>query len=257
MPTQETKAAVVITGGSAGIGEATAHAFARLGHPLVLGARREGRLQAVAEECKRLGAPRAHALPLDVSDAASITKFCGEALSREPGFETLVNNAGMARGRDAVAVLKDEDIREMLDINVLGVLRVTRRLLPSLIERQRGHVINLGSLAAHGVYEGGSVYCGAKHFVRAVSQTLRLELSGTNVRVTEVAPGMVETEFSEVRLGDPAKAKAVYAGMKPLVAADVADCIVWAATRPAHVNIVEIVLTPTAQASLSKVARST
>ena len=256
MPTQPSRAAVVITGGSAGIGEASAHAFARLGFPLVLGARRLERLQAVADECKRLGAPRAHALPVDVGDAASIGRFCDQVLALEPTFETLVNNAGMARGRDPLAVLKDEDAVEMLDVNVLGLLRVTRRLLPSLIERKIGHVINLGSLAAHGVYEGGSVYCGAKHFVRAVSQTLRLELCGTNVRVTEVAPGMVETEFSEVRLGDKEKAKAVYAGMKPLVAADIADCVVWAATRPAHVNIVEIVLTPTAQASLGKVARS-
>ena len=252
---QETNGAVVITGASAGIGEASALAFARLGRPVVLGARRADKLQAVAAECKRLGSPRAHALPLDVSDAKSIELFCDAVLREEPGFEVLLNNAGLALGRDPVTALRDEDIRGMLDVNVLGVLRVTRRLLPSLVLRQRGHVINLGSYAAYGVYEGGSVYCGTKHFVRAVTQTLRLELSGTGVRVTEIDPGLVKTEFSVVRLGDVAQAKAVYQGFQPLVATDVADCIVWAATRPAHVNISEILLTPVSQASLTKVTR--
>src|SRR5207248_2444514 len=139
--------------------------------------------------------------------------------------------------------------------NVTGLLRVTRLVVPGMVERKRGHVINLGSYAAHGVYEGGAVYCGTKHFLRAVTQTLRLELAGSEVRVTEIDPGLVETEFSVVRLGDEARAKAVYQGFRPLVAEDVAEVIVWAATRPPHVNIGEIVMTPTAQASLTKVAR--
>ena len=255
MPGTETKGAVVITGGSAGIGEACAHAFARLGYPVVLGARRQEKLQAVAAECRKLGAPRAHALPLDAADDKSIAAFCDAVLREEPGFEVLLNNAGLALGRDPIATLRDEDMRGMIDVNVLGLLRITRRLVPSLVERQRGHVINLCSYAALGVYEGGAVYCGSKHFVRAVTQTLRLELSGTSVRVTEIDPGLVETEFSVVRLGDVEKANAVYQGFQPLVAADVADCAVWAATRPRHVNISEILMTPVAQASLTKVTR--
>ncbi len=245
--------AVVITGASSGIGEACALAFAKLSKPLIIGARREARLQAVAEACRKAGSPHVLALPLDVANADSIARFCAEADQHSP--EILLNNAGLARGRDPVTALRDEDVREMLDINVLGVVRVTRALVPGMAARKRGHVIMLGSYAAHGVYEGGSIYAGTKHFVRALTQTLRLELSGTNVRVTELDPGLVETEFSIVRMGDEAKAKAVYQGFEPLVAADIADCVVWAATRPAHVNISEIVLTPLAQSSLSKVHR--
>ena len=245
--------AVVITGASAGIGEACALAFAKLSKPLVLGARRVDKLQAVAEACRKAGSPEVLALPLDVADAASIERFCAEAEQHVPAI--LVNNAGLARGKDPVTTLRDEDVRAMLDTNVLGLVRVTRALVPGMAKRKSGHVIMLGSYAAHGVYEGGSIYAGTKHFVRALTQTLRLELSGTNVRVTELDPGLVETNFSVVRLGDEATAKAVYQGFTPLVASDIADCVVWAATRPAHVNIAEMVLTPTAQASLTKVHR--
>ena len=245
--------AVVITGASSGIGEACALAFARLSKPLVLGARRQERLQAVAEACRKAGSPEVLALPLDVTDPASTERFCAEAEKHAPAI--LLNSAGGAKGRDVVTAVRDEDLHWMLDTNVVGLLRVTRALVPGMAARKKGHVIMLGSYAAHGVYEGGSIYCGSKHFVRALTQTLRLELSGTNVRVTELDPGLVETEFSVVRLGDEAKAKAVYQGFAPLVAADIADCVVWAATRPAHVNISEIVLTPTAQASLTKVHR--
>ncbi|MBS2022317.1 MAG: SDR family NAD(P)-dependent oxidoreductase, partial [Deltaproteobacteria bacterium] len=136
-----------------------------------------------------------------------------------------------------------------------GFLRVARAFVPGLAARKKGHIVHLGSLAGHGVYEGGSVYCATKHAVRAVSQTLRLELSGTNVRLTEIAPGSVETEFSVVRMGDEQKAKAVYQGYEPLVADDIADCVLWACTRPAHVNIGEIVLTPVAQGGLTKFHR--
>jgi NADP-dependent 3-hydroxy acid dehydrogenase YdfG len=254
--TDTSKGAVVITGASAGIGAACAHAFARLGYPLVLGARREQKQAEVAEECRKLGAPRVTALPLDVRDEQSIAAFCDAVLRDEPEFEILLNNAGLAKGRDPVTALQDKDVVEMIDTNVLGVVRVTRRLVPALVKRGAGHVIVLGSYAAHGVYEGGSIYCGTKHFVRAMTQSLRLDISGTGVHVTEIDPGLVETEFSVVRLGDEKSAKAVYKGFRPLVAADVADCVTWAATRPAHVNISEIVLTPVAQASLTKVHRT-
>ena len=237
---------VVITGASSGFGEATALAFARLGCRLVLGARRLDRLGAVAKRCGD-----ATALELDVTDLQSV-----EAFARAAGTpDVLVNNAGLARGRDPIDKLRDEDIVAMVDTNVTGLLRVTRAFLPGMIARRKGHVINVGSYAAHGVYEGGVVYAPTKHAVRAISQAMRLDLSGTGLRVTEIDPGMAETEFSLVRLGDPALAKKVYEGFTPLSAQDVADAIVWAATRPPHVNIGEIVFTSTAQASLSKVDR--
>ena len=243
---------VVITGASSGIGEASAHAFARLGRPLFLGARRKDRLEAVARQCEKLGSPRATAHALDVTSRESIDAFCKAAGT--PGI--LLNNAGGALGRDPLEKVRDEDLTRMLDANVTGLVRVTRALLPGMIAAKRGHVINLGSYAAHGVYEGGAVYCAAKHAVRAITQVLRLELSGTNIRVSEIDPGLVETEFSLVRFGDEAKAKKVYEGFQPLVAADVAEAIAWVATRPAHVNVSEMVLTPVAQASLHKIHRS-
>ncbi|TMA20703.1 MAG: SDR family NAD(P)-dependent oxidoreductase [Deltaproteobacteria bacterium] len=244
---------VVITGASSGFGEAFALAFGRLGHPLVLGARRTDRLAKVAEAARKAGSPRAIALPLDVRVRESIHKFAVAAELETP--EILINNAGGALGRAPVAEVEDDDLVGMIEANLTGLLRMTRELLPGLIRRKKGHVINISSLAAHGVYEGGGVYAPVKHAVRAVSQALRLELSGTDVRVTDVAPGMAETEFSVVRLGSEEKAKSVYAGMRPLTAQDVSDVVVWAATRPPHVNISEVVLTPTDQAGLTKVHR--
>jgi NADP-dependent 3-hydroxy acid dehydrogenase YdfG len=244
---------VVITGASSGFGEAFALAFARLGHPLVLGARRTDRLQKVAEAARKAGSPRALHIPLDVRSRESIHKFAASAELEEP--QILINNAGGALGRDFVSEIKDEDLLGMVEANVIGLVRVTRELLPGMIRRGKGHVINVSSLAAHGIYEGGAVYAATKHGVRTISQTLRLELSGTGIRVTDLAPGMAETEFSVVRLGDEEKAKEVYAGMKPLTGQDVADVAVWVATRPAHVNVSEIVVMPTDQAGLGKVYR--
>jgi NADP-dependent 3-hydroxy acid dehydrogenase YdfG len=246
------KGLVVITGASSGFGAATALRFAALGHPLYLGARRMDRLRQVAQMCREKGAPSAEARPLDVRSKESIDLFCAAAETPE----ILLNNAGLALGRDPVEKVKEEDLLGMVETNVIGLLRVTRAFLPRMIATRRGHVINLGSYAARGVYEGGAVYAATKHSVRVISETLRLELSGTNIRVTEIDPGLAETEFSIVRLGDQQQAKAVYQGMTPLSAEDVADAIVWAATRPAHVNVSELVLTPTAQASLTKVHRS-
>lgn len=242
---------VVITGASSGFGAATALQFARLGHPLYLGARRQDRLREVAQRCLQAGAPRAEARPLDVRSKESIDAFC--AGSGTPAV--LLNNAGGALGRDPVETVKEDDLLGMVEANFIGLVRVTRSFLPRMIAARAGHIINLGSYAARGVYEGGGVYAATKHGVRVISETLRLELSGTNIRVTEIDPGLAETEFSIVRLGDAEKAKAVYRGFQPLSADDVADVIVWVATRPAHVNISEVVLTPTAQASLTKVHR--
>jgi 3-hydroxy acid dehydrogenase / malonic semialdehyde reductase len=243
---------VVVTGASSGIGRATALGFAKLGHQLVLGARRVPKLEEAAEACRKAGAPKVTALPLDVTDLASIEAFAAKAGTPE----ILINNAGLALGRDPIDKIKDEDILGMINTNVTGLLRVTRAFLPGMIAAKKGHVVNLGSYAAHGAYEGGVIYAPAKHAVRAISQVMRLELSGTGLRVTEIDPGMTETEFSVVRMGDAQKAKDVYKGMTPLTAEDIAEVIVWAATRPAHVNISEVVLTPVAQASLTKVHRT-
>ena len=243
------KGLVVITGASSGFGEAAALSFAKLGHPLFLGARRMERLREVAQACERAGAPEAGVQALDVRSKESIESFCAEAGTPE----ILLNNAGLAAGRDHLAAMKDEDLTSMVETNVVGLVRVTRALLPKMIAAKKGHVINLGSYAARGVYEGGAVYAATKHAVRIISETLRIELSGTGIRVTEMDPGMAETEFSIVRLGDTEKAKKVYEGWQPLTAQDVADAIVWVATRPPHVNIAEVVMTATAQASLTKV----
>ena len=245
------KGLVVITGASSGFGAATALSFARLGHPLYLGARREDRLRDVAQRCLKAGAPRADVQRVDVRSKESIDAFC--AAAGTPAV--LLNNAGGALGRDPVERVKEEDLLGMVEANFVGLVRVTRGFLPRMIAARAGHIINLGSYAARGVYEGGGVYAATKHGVRVISETLRLELSGTSIRVTEIDPGLAETEFSIVRLGDAEKAKSVYRGFQPLSADDVAEVIVWVATRPRHVNISEVVLTPTAQASLTKVHR--
>lgn len=236
----------VVTGASAGIGAAAARALAGAGFRLVLGARRMDRLREVAEP---LGAT---ALPLDVTSAESVKDFA----DRVPEAHLLVNNAGMAHGLDHIADATDEDWTAMWETNVLGVLRTTRAFLPALEASGDGHVINVGSIAGFETYAGGAGYTGTKHAVRAMTRTLRLELLGKPVRVTEVNPGMVETEFSKVRFGgDAERARAVYRGLDPLVAEDIADCIVWAATRPSHVNIDEIVVRPRDQATATLVNR--
>jgi 3-hydroxy acid dehydrogenase/malonic semialdehyde reductase len=244
---------VVITGASSGFGEAAALAFAKLQHPVVLGARRIERVQQVAEAAQKAGSPRALALPLDVRNAESIQKFAAAAELEAPRI--LINNAGGALGRDKLAEVKDEDLVGMIEANLTGLLRMTRALLPGMIKRNAGHIINISSYAAYGVYEGGGVYAPVKHAVRAVSDTLRLELNGTEIRVSDIAPGLAETEFSIVRLGSEDKAKQVYAGMRPLIAQDVADVIVWVATRPQHVNISQVLVNPTDQGGLGKVYR--
>lgn len=236
----------VVTGASSGFGAATARALHAAGFRLVLGARRLDRLRAVAEP---LGA---RALPLDVTDAASVERFCAEVAE----VHLLVNNAGAALGMDRIADAIEERWQRMFELNVMGVLRMTRALLPKLLASGDGHVINLGSTAGRETYVGGGGYTASKHALRALTQTLRLELLGQPVRVTEIAPGLADTEFSLVRFGgDAERAKALYRGLEPLRAEDVAECVVWAATRPAHVNIDEIVVRPRDQATSSLVHR--
>lgn len=243
--TEETRVAVV-TGASSGIGEASARRLAEAGFHVIVGARRKERLDALARE---IGGT---AVALDVTDPESVAAFC----ARVPAaLAVLVNNAGGALGLEPVAEARDDDWTRMYETNVLGLMRMTRALLPNLLAG-RGHIVNVTSIAGRETYPNGAGYTAAKHAARAVTQTLRMELNGTPVRVTDIAPGLVETEFSEVRFfGDAARAKTVYDGLTPLTADDVADCVVWAATRPWHVNIDEIVLKPVAQAGATRVAR--
>jgi 3-hydroxy acid dehydrogenase/malonic semialdehyde reductase len=253
----------VITGASAGIGRATARAFASEGARLALGARRADRVEDLARLLSsEFGAP-CLARPLDVTRRESCEEFVSAAAREFGAVDVLVNNAGLARGRRPVAEGDEAEWDEMIDTNVKGLLRMSRLVLPGMIARGSGHVVNLGSVAGLGVYEGGSVYCATKWSVKAITQAMRLELNGTPIRVTEVCPGLVETEFSLVRFHweedapeASRKSAEVYRGMTPLSGDDIADCILWAVTRPGHVDIDEIVVRPVAQAGMGKVARS-
>jgi NADP-dependent 3-hydroxy acid dehydrogenase YdfG len=228
----------VITGASAGIGAATAQQLVGAGFHVVIGARRQDRLHEVAR------ATGARALPLDVTDAESVERFCAQI----PECAVLVNNAGGALGLSSVSDGTDAQWLEMYERNVMSVLRMTRALLPKIIASGNGHIVNIGSVAGVFHYAGGGGYVAAKHAERAVTKTLRGELVEQPVRVTEIQPGLVETEFSLVRFGgDEQKAKAVYDGVDALTAADIADCVTWAVTRPRHVNIDEMMVTPQSQ----------
>ncbi|MDQ3157913.1 MAG: SDR family NAD(P)-dependent oxidoreductase [Actinomycetota bacterium] len=242
-----TKTAVV-TGASSGIGAATARALAAEGFHVFCAARRSDRIEALAEE---IGGT---AVTCDVTDQQQV-----DALATTVGdsLDLLVNNAGGAFGVGPVAESDPDQWRKMYEINVIGTLNVTKALTPALIASGAGTIINTGSIAGHVAYEGGGGYTAAKHAVAVMTETLRLELNGKPVRVTEIAPGMVRTEeFSLVRLGDQAKADAVYEGVaEPLVAEDVADSIAWVATRPHHVNIDLLVIKPLAQAAPHKIHR--
>jgi NADP-dependent 3-hydroxy acid dehydrogenase YdfG len=239
----------VVTGASSGIGAATARALAGAGFRVIGGGRRLDRLrEAVGAE--------GTALELDVTRLDSIAAFV-KAIDEQAGrVDVLVNNAGKALGLSPVGESEDSDWTEMLDTNVLGLLRVTRAFLPLIRKAPSGHIVNLGSIAAFEVYRGGAGYTATKHAVRAINRTLRIELNGEPIRVTEISPGMVETEFSLVRFhGDRAKADPVYQGLQPLTPEDIADCILFAVTRPPHVDIDEMVIRPLAQANTFTVSR--
>ena len=247
---------VLITGASSGFGAEAARAFAACGAKLLLGARRKDRLEAVATEALRAGAPAAHAFALDVSQTASVEAFLASVRRYTDRLDVLINNAGGAHGLDTVAQGKDEDWEATLQANVLGILRVTRAALPLMMKNPGSTIINIGSLAGRVAYEGGSAYCAAKAGELQITRTLRLELNGTGIRVSSVDPGLSETEFSLVRFkGDTARAKKVYEGTNPLVAEDVADILVWVASRPPHVNIDEMLIKPVDQAAIHKVFR--
>ena len=247
---------VLITGASAGFGAAGAAAFGTAGAKLLLGARRVDRLEQIAKEAIKAGASEAQVHALDVADTRSVNAFVDWVKTKTKRLDVLINNAGGAHGLDTVAEGKDEDWETMMQVNVLGVLRMTRAALPLIPHDAGASIINIGSHADRAPYEGGSAYCGAKAAVAQLTRVLRLELCGTGIRVCLIAPGLAETEFSLVRFkGDVAKAKKPYEGTQPLVGEDIAEAMVWVAGRPPHVNIDEMVIKPTDQAAIHKVYR--
>jgi NADP-dependent 3-hydroxy acid dehydrogenase YdfG len=237
---------VLVTGATAGFGEATAERFARDGARLVIAGRRGDRIAALA---RRLSAQApVHALTLDVRDRAAVERALATLPADFARVDVLVNNAGLALGLEPAHRASVDDWEQMIDTNNRGLVVVTRQILPGMVERGRGHVVNVGSVAAHYPYPGGNVYGATKAFVHQFSLNLRADLVGSGVRVTCVEPGMAETEFSLVRLKDAEKARAVYQGVTPLSAADVADAIHWVVTRPPHVNVNVLELMPEQQA---------
>lgn len=238
---------VLITGASAGIGLASAAAFAAAGANLVLCARRLDQLERLRDQLVAGHDVRVSVFALDVSDAQAVADVLSAVLA-EQTIDILVNNAGLALGVDRLDEAQVTDWDQMIDVNIKGLLYVTRQVLQQMRQRSSGHVINVGSISSRQVYSGGAVYCATKFAVRAITDGLKMDVHGTPIRTTLINPGLVETEFSMTRFsGDQAQAKAVYAGMTPLTAADIADAIVYAATRPLHVDVREITLLPTAQ----------
>jgi 3-hydroxy acid dehydrogenase / malonic semialdehyde reductase len=241
---------VFITGASSGIGAACAAAFAQEGVRLLLAARRLDRLTEMTAKLKEQGAADVHSFTLDVRDNGAVVAAIATLPGEWKKIDVLVNNAGLSRGLDKVYAGKVEDWDEMIDTNVKGLLYVTRAVTPGMVERGVGHVINLGSTAGEMTYPNGAVYCATKAAERAINDGLRQDVIGTPLRVTSVDPGMVETDFSLVRFrGDEDRAAKVYQNITPLSPADVADTIVWAASRPAQVNIARVVMTSIDQAN--------
>jgi NADP-dependent 3-hydroxy acid dehydrogenase YdfG len=241
---------VFVTGASSGIGAATAQAFAAEGARLLLAARRTSKLAEVATAALERGAEAVHTISLDVRDRKAVEKAIGALPAEWAAIDVLVNNAGLSRGLDKLYQGKIEDWEEIIDTNVKGLLYVTRAVVPGMVARGRGHVVNLGSTAGEVTYPGGAVYCASKAAEHAINDGLRQDLLGTPIRVTTVDPGMVETDFSLVRFhGDAERAANVYKDIKPLAAEDVAEAIVWAVNRPEHVNIARVLLTSVQQAN--------
>ena len=247
---------VFITGASSGIGAACARAFAGEKARLLLLARRGERLADLDEELRSLGAADVLPLVLDVRRHERVARTIEYLPESWKEIEVLVNNAGLSRGLAGLHEGSLEDWEEMIDTNVKGLLYVDRAVVPLMAERGRGTVVHIGSIAGHQVYPGGNVYCATKHAVRALSDGLRIDLLGSGVRVVSVDPGLVATEFSEVRFrGDTDRAASVYDGLVPLTGDDVAEIVVFAATRPSHVNVAQVLVLPTDQASATHVHR--
>lgn len=249
---------VLVTGASAGFGEATARSFAREGARLLLIARRGGRLSELAAELKAAFGTSSKCLTLDLRDTASTMRELESMPDDWKDVDVLVNNAGLSRGLGKLHEGDMADLEEMIDVNIRGLLAVSRVVIPWMVKRNCGHVINIGSIAGREVYPGGNVYCATKYAVWALNRGMSIDLVGTPIRVSTIDPGLAETEFSLVRFrGDKERAAAPYQGLKPLTAGDVAEAIVWAASQPEHVNIAEMVIMPTAQRTPTVVHRTT
>ncbi len=247
---------VFISGASSGIGLACAHLFAKAGARLILLARREDKLRNLAAELKTEHNAQSLIFVVDICDHSAVEKICAGLTSPWSEIDVLINNAGLALGKDKVQTAVLDDWEKMINTNIKGLLYLTHALLPNMLKRNQGHIINLGSISGRQVYIGGAVYCATKHAVKAFSDALRLDLSGHALRVSCIEPGMVETEFSQVRFkGDTTRSQQEYVGIEALTPQDIADAIFYCASRPAHVNIQDILITPTAQASASLVHR--
>lgn len=245
----------LITGATSGIGEATAAALAAMKMNLIVTGRRKDRLTNLAQSLGERFKVDVAAEAFDVCVKKQVDAVAAKHSDKK--ISVLVNNAGLAKGVEKMFDARTEDWDLMIDTNIKGLLYMTRAFLPGMMKRGAGHIVNVGSVAGRWTYPGGAVYCASKFAVRALSEGLRMDLLGTPLRVTNIEPALTETEFSEVRLGDKERAKSVYKGFKPLSAADVAESISWAVSRPPHVNVQELVLFPTAQASITMVHRET
>lgn len=247
---------VFITGASSGIGKACAEAFASENANLILAARRVERLLEIAKNLENKYGVKTKTLELDVRNFNAVNKIIGSLGKEWNRIDVLINNAGLARGFNKIYDGEVENWEEMIDTNLKGLLYVSRNILPGMVKRKKGHVINIGSTAGHEVYPNGNVYCATKFAVSALTKAIRMDCLEHKIKVSTVDPGMVETEFSLVRFsGDKSRADKVYEGLSPLTAKDIADAVVYCATRPSHVNINEIILTPLAQASSTHVIR--
>jgi len=248
MPQVSARRLTLITGASAGIGAACAWRFAAEGHDLALWARRGDRLEALASKLALRYGTTVHRAAVDVRDQGAVADAAAQLIDEAGVPDVLVNNAGLAAGLDPLHEGDPDDWERMIDTNLKGLLYVTRAVLPGMVERDSGHVINIGSTAGHQVYPRGNVYNATKFGVKALTKGMNIDLAGTAVRVSSVDPGFVETEFSRVRFdGDDDRAAAVYEGFKPLTADDVADAVWYVASRSPHVNVFDLVITPTAQ----------
>lgn len=253
--TSLTNKIVLITGASSGIGLACAQLFAAQGARLLLGARRVERLEALACELNQQYQTQTFVLPLDVRDKEQVKTQLNTLPEAWQAIDVLINNAGLALDTLPVQDGNVDHWDTMIDTNIKGLLYVSRAVIPGMLIRGQGHVINIGSIAGHSTYRNGNVYCATKHAVHAISKSMRLDLIGSPLRVTEIAPGAVETEFSEVRWNDKEKAKAFYQDFHPLIAQDIADAILYCATRPQRVDIEEMIIMPTDQAAGNQIHR--
>ncbi|MBI1288142.1 MAG: SDR family NAD(P)-dependent oxidoreductase [Flavobacteriales bacterium] len=245
----------IVTGATAGIGEATAHELAKMGYDLILTGRRKERLETVKQQIGSTFGIDVSIHTFDIREREQVEYFCRNEIA-DKTIDVLVNNAGLASGLSPLHEGDVEDWEKMIDTNVKGLLYITREIAPRMVEQQSGHIVNVGSIAGIEVYPNGNVYCATKHAVKAISEGLRKELFDKGIKVTNIAPGLVETEFSIVRFhGDKQRADSVYAGMQPLTAKDIADCIGFAVSRPAHVNIADMLILSTDQAASTMVNR--